>query len=135
GMPVLEGPKGDKMFVDLLPIAANPGAFVITNANDHPEATVRWIDYFYGEDGILLYFMGIEGETYEINEDGQAEYMDHILNSDEGLSIAHEQAKYLALPGSNPPSVMKEEYFVGSETTDTALEAAERLKPDVIEDQ
>jgi len=134
GMPVLEGPHGDRYFATLYSLAANPGAFAITKDNKYPEATVKWIDYFYGEDGILLYFMGIEGETFEYNDEGEAVYMDHILNSEDDLSITQEQAKYLALPGSNPPSVMKEEYFVGAETTESGLEEADRLGEHLIEE-
>src|SRR5699024_7830827 len=81
GMPALEGPSGEKKFTGLYPTVATIGAFLITSDNEHPEATVRWIDHFYGEEGMKLFFLGIEGETYEVNADGEYEFMDHIKNS------------------------------------------------------
>jgi len=135
GMPTLEGPYGDKEWVNVTPQVDNKSAFVITNENEHPEATVRWVDHFYGEEGMRLFFMGVEGETYEINDDGEPEYMDYILNSEEGNTIAQEQSKYLTFQGGGFPSVTTEEYFQGTaESSDEAIAAAEKLKPDLIEE-
>lgn len=134
-MPMLEGPNGDKQFVTLSPEADNKSAFIITNENENPAATVRWIDYFYGEEGMKLFFLGVEGETYEINDDGEAVYMDHIVNSSEGKTMAQEQSKYLTYQGGGFPSVTTEKYFQGTaESSEKAIEAAEKLRPDVIED-
>lgn len=133
GIPALEGPDGHKTFTNLGSQVMNPAAFIITNANEHPEATMRWIDYFYGEEGLKLFFMGIEGETYEVQDDGSLEYMDHILNSEEGLSLEQEQAKYLTFPGGGWPSIAKRGYFRGPAMSDKAAEAAERLEPNIVD--
>ncbi|MFQ9681080.1 MAG: hypothetical protein ACLRZH_14235 [Ruthenibacterium lactatiformans] len=42
------------------------GVAVITTANKYPEATMRWLDYFYSEEGTVLCRLGIEGESYEV---------------------------------------------------------------------
>jgi len=79
--------------------------------------------------------MGVEGETYEINEDGEAVYMDHILNSEEGNTIAQEQSKYLTFQGGGFPSITTEDYFQGTaESSDEAIAAAEKLKPHLVGD-
>src|SRR5699024_6028124 len=65
----------------------------------------------------------------------EPEYMDHILNSEEGNTIAQEQSKYLTFQGGGFPSVTTEEYFQGTaESSDEAIAAAEKLKPDLIEE-
>src|SRR5699024_5510461 len=64
-MPALEGPNGDKLYTGLYPSVASIGAFLITSENESPATTVRWIDYFYGDEGMKMFFMGVEGETYE----------------------------------------------------------------------
>src|SRR5699024_7981088 len=134
GMPALEGPEGKKEFITLISEVVNISAFIITKDNDHPEATVRWIDHFYGEEGMKLFFLGVEGETYEINENGEAEFMDHIINSDEGNTMQQEQSKYLTFHGGGFPSLITEEYFQGAaESSEKAIEAAEILEPDVVE--
>ncbi len=46
------------------------GAFAITRTNEHPEATMRWVDYFYSEEGAMLLSHGIEGEDWVNSEGG-----------------------------------------------------------------
>jgi len=128
GMPALEGPYGDKLWTVKTDTVLIPGAFAITKENKYPAATLRWADYFYGDEGLKMYFMGIEGETYEEDEDGNAVYMDHILNSEEGLTFEEELAKYLTFPGGGFPSMTTKEYFKGAESSPESLEAAEKLE-------
>lgn len=126
---VLEGPYGDKEFTSLShPVGAN-GQFVITKANEHPEATIRWVDYFYGDEGSKLFYMGIEGETFEKMDDGTYEYVERITKSPDGLSLNEEIVKELAWVGASAPSVIKQEYFSGTESSPRALAAAEILEP------
>lgn len=133
-LPQLEGPHGDKIWTTLSDAVLNPGAFLITSENEHPEATVRWIDHFYGDEGLMLFFMGVEGETYEIDENGEAVYMDHILNSKEGLSNEEEWAKYLTFPGGNFPSMTTLKYFQGAESKPDEMASSELLAPDLAKD-
>ena len=51
-------------------INVSPGTFVITDACETPELAVKWADYFYSEEGAILCWMGTEGESYKMNEDG-----------------------------------------------------------------
>src|SRR5699024_9061377 len=74
GMPALEGPDGDQLFTTFHD-AVFEHSFAITEKNEYPAETVRWLDYFYGDEGMQFFYMGIEGETYEINDDGEPEYI------------------------------------------------------------
>ncbi len=47
------------------------GTFAITSANPNPEATIRWVDYLYSEEGALLAAQGLEGKHYEYIDNGQ----------------------------------------------------------------
>lgn len=134
GMPVLEGPYGDTLTQVGVPVQS-AGAFVVTSANEHPAATVRWIDYFYGEEGMKLFFMGIEGETYEVTDDGEMQFMDHILNSPDGLTFEEEAAKYLTFPGGGFPSMVTQDLFQGVASAPQSLEASEKLEQNLIEDE
>src|SRR5699024_1948528 len=60
----LKGPNGDQLYTGVIPPLFNNGQFVITIENPNPAATVRWMDYFYGDEGGKLMYMGIEGESY-----------------------------------------------------------------------
>lgn len=130
GAPALEGPNGDKKYVGISDPVTSLGAFAITSDNEHPAATVRWIDHFYGDEGSKLMLMGIEGETYEETDDGGVKYKDYITNSDESLT---DELNKFTIWGGGFPLLFKEKYFFGAETTEQELDAAEKLEPDTIE--
>lgn len=48
---------------------------------------VRWLDFFYTEEGSRYQYMGIEGETYEVDEDGTYEYVEEITDNPDGLTL------------------------------------------------
>lgn len=45
-----------------------------------PELACGWLDYWYGDDGIMLMNYGVEGESYEL-KDGEVQYTDLVMNS------------------------------------------------------
>ncbi|NGP46641.1 extracellular solute-binding protein [Bacillaceae bacterium SIJ1] len=134
GAHALEGPFGDKSYARITSPVMRPGAFVITSANEHPEATVRWVDHFYGEEGAKLFFMGIEGKTFEEKEDGSLDYVDEIKDNPDGLTFEQAIAEYLTFPGGFYPALVKESYFNGSENTEMSQEAVKKLEPHIIEE-
>lgn len=46
------------------------GTFAITDKCEHPEIVMAWIDQFYTQEGGAYVFMGVEGVSYKVNEDG-----------------------------------------------------------------
>src|SRR5699024_2487913 len=93
-----------------------------------PAATMRWMDYFYSDEGTKFFYMGIEDETYEVTDDGEYVYVDKIRNSDEGKTLEQEAAQYFAWIGGFV-GIVKEEYYSGSESTPGSIEAAKKLEP------
>jgi putative aldouronate transport system substrate-binding protein len=66
-------------------------AFVITRMDRSPEVSLRWIDWFYTEEGSR--FIGslspmLEGVTAQRLPNGTWEYADWILNSPRGMAMA-----------------------------------------------
>ncbi|WP_026011350.1 extracellular solute-binding protein [Paenibacillus sp. OSY-SE] len=86
GINVLEGPNGDKVVNWMDPPTRGISSFIITNKNKHPEQTLKWVDYFYGEEGSKFGTLGIEGETYNM-VDGKPVYIDQIANYKGGLQL------------------------------------------------
>lgn len=76
----VEGPLGDRMYSNIGPMTRAFGAFAITSANEHPEETMRWVDYFYGKEGSTFIRYGVEGESFNYDENGEAVYVDSIMN-------------------------------------------------------
>ncbi|MCJ8009821.1 extracellular solute-binding protein [Lederbergia wuyishanensis] len=124
-MSALKGPNGDQFYTNISSPIFNNGQFVITKNNPNPAATVRWMDYFYSDEGAKLMYMGVENETF-IEEDGKYKYVDKIEN---GEHRETEISKYIPWVGINPPGIVKAEYFSGSESSEKSLEAAEKIEP------
>lgn len=125
----LKGPHGDQLWSQTNHQAFSTGSFVITSANKYPEETMRWIDYFYTEDGMKLYFLGKEGVTYTESEDGELEFMDNITNNPDGLQFNDALFQHVPYAVGDNPALLAPKYFQGVETQPIPTEAALRMKP------
>ena len=96
------GPGGDRMQSQALPIARDFGAFAITSINKYPEVTMRWIDYFYSDEGSTLLRFGREGEHYEL-KDGSPYYTEDFLKD------ITNQAKITPYAGGGAPHLISEQ--------------------------
>lgn len=128
----LEGPEGFKDYNKLSSSIWETSSFVITSENENPEAAVRWMDYFYSDEGAKLYYMGVEGESYE-EKDGESVYMDHILNPEGDMTFEQALAKQLTWLGSIS-GIIKADFFQGGETAPQSMEAAEKIEAFVPEE-
>ena len=55
----------------------------ITSACENPEIAMQWIDYVYAsEDGLMLYNYGIEGLSYEYDENGEIQFTELITDNE-----------------------------------------------------
>ncbi|GIO61458.1 extracellular solute-binding protein [Paenibacillus cineris] len=129
GLGALKGPHGDQLYAHVKVPMVHVGAFAITNKDPYPEATIRWMDYFYSDEGAKLYFMGKEGETYTSDASGSLKYVDEITNNPDGLTQDQALAKYFTWLGGSYPGFVTEKYFKGSETLPNSMAAAEKAKP------
>ncbi|MCI3920094.1 extracellular solute-binding protein [Paenibacillus sp. TRM 82003] len=134
GLSALEGPHGDRLYSHLKVPMVHVGAFAITDKNPHPEATLRWMDYFYGDEGAKFYFMGQEGVTYETTAEGELKYVEEITNNPQGLTQDQALAKYFTWLGGSYPGVVKSAYFKGSESLPEAIAAGEKARPYIVKE-
>lgn len=129
-----EGYNGEKSFtLYSLPSSGN-AQFMVTykcaeKGEDYVKAAIRWMDHWYSEEGIIAYFMGVEGESYEKDETapGGLKLTDAILNDPDGRPFGEVLAKYCTWTGGRNPSVATNEYFKGGETWPVCLAAVEGL--------
>ena len=128
----LEGPEGHQDYNKLSSSVWDPANLVLTSENENPEATVRWMDHFYSDDGAKLYYMGVEGETFEM-EDGEAVYMDHILDPEGDMTFEQAVVQQLTWVGSIN-GIIKADYFQGGESAPQSMDAAEKIEPFVPEE-
>ncbi|NUU76841.1 extracellular solute-binding protein [Paenibacillus xylanilyticus] len=102
GIAPFAGPQGDRLQSQALPIARDFGAFAITSVNPSPEVTMRWIDYFYSDEGSTLLRFGREGEHYE-NKEGIPYYKEDFLKE------ISNQAKITPYAGGGAPHLISEQ--------------------------
>ncbi|TBL79478.1 extracellular solute-binding protein [Paenibacillus thalictri] len=126
----LAGPHGDRLFTSARGHFGAKGAFMISSSNKNPEAAMRWIDYFYGEEGIRMLYMGIEGTTYQKDSSGNYDFIPKLTeNIPAGSSFDQVISKYVPYAGGSLPTIILEKYFKGGETQPAAKAAAENLQP------
>lgn len=126
----LEGPHGDQMWAAARGHIAGKGGYIITETNEHPEVSVRWIDYFYSNEGAKLVYMGIEGISYHEVTEGQYELLPEITdNIPAGSSFDQVISQYVPYAGGGIPTMSNEQVFKGGEMQPIAYEAAMNMKP------
>ncbi|WP_426350273.1 extracellular solute-binding protein [Alloiococcus sp. CFN-8] len=130
----LEGPNGDKIWSGVRSHLHSTGAFVITSACEYPEAALRWVDYFYSDEGNAFYHYGIEGDTYVKNDDGSYSYTQEIIDKFAESSKDSVISNYSPYPYGNNPTIMKYPFFSGDELTPIPMEAADNLMPYIPEE-
>lgn len=117
GYEPLIGPTGEKFWPDGT-TGVDYGCFALSNTCSDPAAAIRWVDYFFSEEGGLFFAFGIEGTTYTIGEDGLPVFNDEILNAEEGFMTA--LGKINMVPGKGFPCLV-------TDTTDGVV-ASQRTK-------
>ncbi|MFF2156943.1 extracellular solute-binding protein [Paenibacillus chitinolyticus] len=132
GLPVLKGPHGDQLYTYIGSPLGNIGMFILTDKAKNPAAMVRWMDYFYGEEGIKMFFMGWKDDTYKEESDGTVDYVDAIKNNKDGLSLDQAVSQYLIWPGGYYPGFVKQAYFKGAEGLPTSAANSKKADPHVL---
>ncbi len=103
--------KGDEAwFLECQREANNPFVAISTNCKD-PVAAVKWLDYLYTEEGMVLKNFGVEGVTF--NKDGEKfVYTDEILNNPNGYSIPEAMVRNFRANAPAPGFNQHEDYLM-----------------------
>ncbi len=105
----------------------NCSAFISADTVN-PELAVEWLDYLYSEEGATLTWMGIEGETYVVNEDGSYSYTDKIANDPAGFSAA--MGDYSIIWGNGfEPGCFTEKQLEPGLSLSTVIENTAKVEP------
>ena len=65
-----------------------------TNCSD-PRLAIQYMDYLFSDEGFVMANYGIEGETYTIDENGNYQFTDLILNNPQGFDWQLCQSLYI----------------------------------------
>lgn len=77
----------------------------ITADNKHIKETLQYFDYFYSKEGVEEYFMGVEGETFYRDENGNPHYTDFVVNNPDGLTYEEALGTYTVWSGGKNPTM------------------------------
>lgn len=86
------------------------GTLCITDACEHPEYIIAWADQLYSEEGGILAWLGVEGETYRMNDDGTYSW---ITDGSHGDNTSVVRASSTIQGASNHPSVQPDLWYTG----------------------
>lgn len=109
GTNVLKGPYGDAMLTWIEPGVKNPCVFIITKKNKNPVESIKWVDYFYSEEGYKFLQLGKEGVTYTM-KDGEHVYLDDILKYKGGPQLGAFQYLDNIYGGQCPTIMLPDKY-------------------------
>jgi len=130
--PVLKGPYGDNYWVNTKAYVNSNGTFAITSANKYPEATMRWIDYLYSDEGTILIRLGIEGKSYIKNSDGTYALLNNIKNDPTGLTLDQAMGKWALYLGGGIPHNGVDEFDLTAAQLPETRRANETILPSLI---
>lgn len=103
----LQGPGGRPFHTQTRGAVHSTGNFVITS--DCPEELIpvalRWVDYFYTEEGSALALVGVENEDWEVKEDGHRDWTDAAkATRTDSMSNDAFRAQFGMWPGGGVPA-------------------------------
>ena len=102
----------------------NPGYAVSTDCSD-VETCLRWIDYWYSEEGTFLANYGLEGVSFEYDENGNPHLNEAILQSPIGLPSSLTCSIYITSGGPYVNDTFRLQYYFG-ENQKAAMECWDR---------
>jgi putative aldouronate transport system substrate-binding protein len=74
--------KGDITHFGTDRSASAGGGYCLSTSCEDPEIVARWADYIYSPEGQILSNYGVEGETFEYDDNGDPVLTDLILHND-----------------------------------------------------
>lgn len=112
--------EGDTLHFTNSNTASASGGYCISTQCEDPVLVARWADYIYSEEGQLLSNYGVEGVTFDYNDNGEPELNDMIFQNPDGLPEQLAITKYttFSLVG------VQDDYRQYARFTDAQWEAA-----------
>jgi putative aldouronate transport system substrate-binding protein len=107
--PPPRGRSGQAIFNNIGP-SFNSGGFAISNQCKYPAEAIRWIDFYYGEEGATMIWLGPEGVTWARQPDGSRRVTEFVTNNPNGLNAPQSIGQYaIGWAGGGCPAYATEE--------------------------
>lgn len=109
------------------------GQFVLTDKAAHGIEACRWMDHYFSEEGARLFYMGVEGKSYDKTDDGYR-LLPEITDNPDGLTPDEALRPYVTYLGGACPGLITSETFQGTENSEQAKKGTEAVAPYRIKD-
>ena len=119
-VPVLENYYGEKTWNRYTATINNLSGMVISAKCSYVDELVKWADYFYSDEGLILYNMGIEGLTFEYDDNRKPVWLDKMINDPEGRTLTQMRVQYMYIQAAL--GIYSDETYQGPETYWTSTE-------------
>lgn len=96
--------EGDAVHIRCKSTTVNIPVAISANT-EYPELCMKWLNYLFTEEGSILANYGIEGSTFEYDENGKPNYNSTITANTDGLSMSQAQSYFTC-----PPSMLSVYY-------------------------
>lgn len=122
-VPMLVQNEGDMdhIFTTSLTADSQNDTYVTTSC-ENLELCMGYMDYWYSLDGILFANYGVEGVSYELNENHEPEFTDVIVNNAYGLSVSNMMRLYCGYGVWNAPMLRMRTAAYNSDLANEAWE-------------
>lgn len=77
---------GETVHFGYLPSRLNSMTWSISTDCEDPDTVVKWIDYWYSDEGSKLCTWGVEGEAMELDDSGNPTFTELITNNPDGMT-------------------------------------------------
>lgn len=130
----LAGPEGYQINAAVIPKVQTVPAYMVTAACKNVEMAVRWGDFWYADPGATLYWLGVEGESFYLDENGNGRLTEWYTNNPDGLSLSEAKAKNFISDYANHPIIREERFgYDTDDGTPEAIEASQNVWPYIPE--
>jgi putative aldouronate transport system substrate-binding protein len=125
-----KGPKGHQIWNFLQVRVENNNTFSITRANKHPEATMRWIDWFYSEEGSTAIYLVRPNEFGSYGADGKFAFKKEIIEAPIGFEKY--MGQHTIYPGGGAGGWFREAQMASGMAGTPMMFYVEKTKPYLI---
>ncbi len=91
--PVLE--EGQEIHFSTAQELTGVNPVCISSTCQDPEILATWLDYHFTEEGQLLSNYGMEGGSFEYDDQGQPQFNDFVVNNPDGLNFKQTTSTYI----------------------------------------
>lgn len=89
-LTAMESPKrnvGDEVHFSAVLKYSSTGGWAVSATAEDIETLIQCVDYLYSPEGFILANYGVEGETYELDAEGNPHFTDLITRNPDGMSM------------------------------------------------